>query len=1114
MPAGDIHLETEFEKYVARKLTNLTQLDGVKWVKSDNDKGFDAGTALVFDDFIEYQRRIDPEKLERMQKQSPNNWRENLKRNLIKYLEKPEKGTIQVLRYGFPMAGFQNITCAGAYPYDPRDAVAKHNYENNVLRVMRQVHYQTQGKNSIDLAFFINGIAVATCEIKTEMTQTVHDAIIEYQTRRKPIEPDTKRKNPLLAYKRGAVVHFAMSEDEVWMCTDLSPKKPKFLPFNRGNDGHAGNPPMQKGDAEYPTGYFWNDICMPENWVRIFTNFIFEEVDNKRQPDGSTKLFKVQLFPRYHQWDSVLKIIADVKENGPGQHYLIEHSAGSGKTETISWTAHELIRLRDENGNKVFTSVIVVTNRVALDTNIKKTIPQLTRTRGVIELIDDTSGSKNGKLVKALEEKREIIVVTVQTFKYALQGIATLDALKDANFAVIIDEAHQGQGGSDSQGVSAALMFASSGKAVDLNREDYASDEEFAEARTRLIQESHLMPTNVSFMAFTATPKAETKTLFGTPSGRFDDSDREIMTSFHLYPMRQAIEEGYILDVLKGYMPYKTAYKIASEHKKDALVDPKKAFSEIAKWQSLQPTNVMEKVEFIIEHFMKNVAHLLDGHAKAMVVTSSRPNVVRYKYAIDAYIKAHPEYDRDKVADALKFYVPGEPLVAFSGKVNGTQAIVDEDKYLEDNPFAMIRRDYDYTEVNMNELGHKTIEDAFEDQGNRFLIVCDKFQVGFNQPKLCAMYIDKYIANDIEIVQTYSRLNRTYHNKEEVFIVDFVNDPDTVVAAFKKYDNGAEMCKAQDPDIVYDDKEALDEWGIYTLGDFEDYKAARVKEFIAVSKDEREASRTALYNAVAIPTNRWKEAMDAAVTEKRQWHDLVETSRANGDIETEKMAAAKLNESNEAIKHLLGFRKKLHHYHSAYSFISQAIAFEDPELEAFDGFAKLLGHRLRGGSSDDFDVSGLVMTELKLVRLTKPETPEEATPLRPMSKGGESRTPKEEWLSDILAAINEMFPGGDPLAAAIFLNGAADFVETSDMTLAQIKNPSNSKETVLAGGRIRQSAQKYAMTYKNEDYDAFADSTLSDSQSLARMASLLYDLVLEGKRISVEDLRRHILTES
>lgn len=257
MPAGDIHLETEFEKYVARKLTNLTQLDGVKWVKSDNDKGFDAGTALVFDDFIEYQRRIDPEKLERMQKQSPNNWRENLKRNLIKYLEKPEKGTIQVLRYGFPMAGFQNITCAGAYPDDPRDAVAKHNYENNVLRVMRQVHYQTQGKNSIDLAFFINGIAVATCEIKTEMTQTVHDAIIEYQTRRKPIEPDTKRKNPLLAYKRGAVVHFAMSEDEVWMCTDLSPKKPKFLPFNRGNDGHAGNPPMQKGDAEYPTGYFW-----------------------------------------------------------------------------------------------------------------------------------------------------------------------------------------------------------------------------------------------------------------------------------------------------------------------------------------------------------------------------------------------------------------------------------------------------------------------------------------------------------------------------------------------------------------------------------------------------------------------------------------------------------------------------------------------------------------------------------------------------------------------------------------------------------------------------------------------------------------------------------------
>ena len=506
----DIRLETNFEHYISRKLEELSQ-NG--WQISKNDVGFDANTALCIDDFIAYVNAVSPDKIEKMQKGFGDNWKGNLEKALIHSLE--VDGTVQTLRNGFVMAGYQTIECSGHYPDDTRIPNIKQKYDANILRVMHQVHYQTAGNKSLDLVFFVNGIPVATAEIKTELTQTVYDAIEEYQTQRKPIEPGTHRRNPLLMYKRGAVVHFAISEDEIWMCTNLEPDEPHFLPFNKGtSDGHAGNDPMKDGDSDYPTGYFWNEICKKENWLRIFHDFVYENVSKKEDATGRLREVRTQLFPRFHQWNCVTRCLNDVKTHGVGNRYLIEHSAGSGKTETISWTAHELINIRKPDGEKVFSSVIVVTDRVGLDSNIKSTIKQLKKTPGLIEMIGgdaDTrpQGAKNKQLAKALHDKREIIVVTLQTFPFALDEIATDDMLTGANFAVLIDEAHSSQTGQFAGKMKAALKLASKDKSKETGEADVnVTDEELILAYFKKEQGDRTWPTNVSFFAYTATPKA------------------------------------------------------------------------------------------------------------------------------------------------------------------------------------------------------------------------------------------------------------------------------------------------------------------------------------------------------------------------------------------------------------------------------------------------------------------------------------------------------------------------------------------------------------------------------------------------------------------------------
>lgn len=1116
---GKIHQEAPFERYISRKVAGLGDKG---WKLSPDDEGFDANDALVFGDFVAWLEATAPEKLEKMRREKGARWEDQLRRALVKSLER--NGTILTLRKGFQMAGYQTIECMAGYPDDERVPGSRDRYDANILRFMHQVHYQTAGGKSLDFALFINGIPVATGEIKTELTQTVRDAVDEYVNERKPVEPDGGRKNPLLTYKRGAVVHFAVSEDEVQMCTNLGPfpskaAKPRFLPFNLGRDGGAGNPDAP--DGEYKTHYLWDTILQRDNWLSIFERFVFEEVEDKQDATGRWRKAATQIFPRYHQFDAERKIIADAREHGPGRRYLIEHSAGSGKTETISWAAHDLARLRRADGEKMFSSVVVVTDRLSLDQNIKKTISQLSKVTGQVVMIgrDDkgdavSDASKSSQLVAALQQKREIVVVTIQTFLYAWPDIAVLPELSGAGFAVIVDEAHSSQEGSSAASLKTAFNAAADKLKFEaiLDFDDAVDDEDVMNAYFAQMQAGNLMPPNVSFLAFTATPKAETKTLFGTPTGRFDDKGNPVMESFHLYPMRQAIEEGYIIDPLTGYVPLKTLTRIEDESEEaDArLVDERRAKRKIAKWRSLHPTNVMEKAKWIIDHFVDNVAPLLNGEAKAMIVTSGRPEVVRYKYAIEAYLRSRPDLDPEKVEPKLRFKVPGEPLVAFSQKVLGDKCVLPEDEYLEDNPFALIERDYEYTESNMNPCGMGTVERAFDLPESRLLIVANKFQTGFDQKKLVALYVDKPLGNAIEIVQTYSRVNRTYPGKDKVFVVDFVNDPQTVLTAFKTYDKGAAMNTAQDPDVVYELKEALDAADIYATRDVDEFKTALYRSKGLAADGDTDAYRVALYAAVSGPAEIFRERFAAARDAYETWLECARRAEAAGDAEEAARSKMRADDAAERVAALSTFRKKLSKYCSAYTFMSQALDYGDPDLEVFYSFAKLLGHRIAGTSLEDVDVRGLVLKDFRIAAQKLPDGVAGGE-LAPMGAGGSGSAPRRDTMAKIVEKLNRTWGDeGDPLVKARAVNAVSDVVAADAVTSTQITNTNNTKEAVLADERLRNIVIRALMSMMSNELGDLAEQALDDPQAIEPLAEQVYDLIAQGKRYDIAELASYL----
>ena len=677
------------------------------------------------------------------------------------------------------------------------------------------------------------------------------------------------------------------------MTTRLEGDRTYFLPFNKGNKRAAkAIRPIQR--ATKPA-YFWEEILQRDRWLRILGSFIHFESIASESAAGSKLTSEKILFPRYHQLDAVDKLIAAARAEGAGHTYLFQHSAGSGKSNTIGWCAHQLSTLHDAADNKVFDSVVVITDRTVLDDQLKETISQFQSTPGVVAAIDSGHGSKSGQLTDALQAGALIIVVTIQTFPFVMKEIRESSGLANKKFAVIIDEAHSSQSGSTARHLGGVLS--SEGEPDEDDEPITVEDLLVAEAASRKL------PANASFLAFTATPKPKTLEVFGRPPDpTLPAGDANLPDAFHKYTMRQAIEEGFILDVLQNFMPYRVAYKLSHNGKDwdDKVVDKSEGMRSLARWVRLHPYNIAQKVEIIIEHFRNSVARQLDGKAKAMVVTGSRQEAVRYKLAMDKYI-------------AASGYAHLATLVAFSGDVIDPDSGPDR-----------------FNEVSMNaNLRGQGIRQAFASNEYQILIVANKFQTGFDQPLLVAMYVDKRL-DGITAVQTLSRLNRTYPGKELTFVLDFVNDVETIRKAFEPYYETTELLATPDPNLIYDLQNRRSQEQIYT-----DQEARNVS---AVALSARPSQKD-LVAALTPPVDRFK----------RRW------------------IAAEEGKDREDLDKLTIFHKNLSSFCRLYDFLSQIVSYEDIELEANYILCKYLEPLVRPDRIRQYiDLSEIVLTHHKI----------------------------------------------------------------------------------------------------------------------------------------------------
>lgn len=1043
------------EKYLEAEIVD--RLAAVDWLAGEA-QNYDRARALYPEDVTGWIKDSQPEAWEKLERLHGAGTAPAILDRLVKALADKNQGTVEVLRYGIQIAGGGTIEMSQALPEDNRNATVAARYAANLLRVVRQVRYSEENENCLDLVFFINGIPVGTVEIKTEFTQSIEAAKQQYRTDRLPKSANSGRAEPLLTFRRGAVVHFAMSESEIWMTTKLAGESTYFLPFNRGNDGRAGNPPAKDGEG-YPISYFWERVLQRDNWLRIFHRFVLLERKREDTADGRMLEKERLIFPRFHQWEVVTKMVDAVRREGAGCQYLIEHSAGSGKTHTISWTAHELIRIRTPEGQPYFNSVIVVTDRTVLDAQLQEAISQIDHQTGVVNAIDRQRSSlpKGQQLAKALLEGSPIVVVTLQSFPSAMEAILEESSLRNRTFAVIMDEAHTSQTGSTANKLRRVLALDSQANMAEMTPDDIL----------RELQKVRGLPKNVSHFAFTATPKHSTLSLFGRPADPSQPPSRtNPPIAFHLYSMQQAIEEEFILDVLKNYTSYKVAYRIAKDFVDDARVDAKQARRSLARWFSLHPTNVAQKVELIIEHFGTRVAHLLNGQAKAMVVCSSRAAAVKYRLAFDRYLQQHG-------ISEIKV------LTAFSGEIKGSDVSDEVQNFPDDHVF---------TESSINQDAPSAdLRRAFELPQYRVMIVANKFQTGFDQPKLVAMYVDKKISG-VEAVQTLSRLNRTYPGKDRTYIIDFVNDADEIVAAFRLFYKDARISDVQDPNVVYDMKKRLDAALIY--------ETEEVRRFGGALIDPK-TTHQKLFSLMEAPTDRFNgklkllnEATDRAETAFRQ-------AEAVGGKQGAERADKQRAEYAKERDGLMIFKEGLGKFVRTYEYVAQLIDFGDADLEAFAGFARLLRKRLEGITIEQVDTSGLRLTHFAL-RMGKGATPlngDGAAPeLVPITESG-SRDPRDrerEYLSALIEKLNNAFgkdiTDQDKVAFALHVS---EKLRGNPKVMAQVQN--NSREQAMRADLP--SATVKAVVDALSSHGTLAKRFLSDVESRQAFVSVVYEML-------------------
>ena len=678
---------------------------------------------------------------------------EQKKRQFLNRLqgELAKRGIIDVLRNGIKV-----------YPVDlimfyltptENNIKARELFEKNIFSVTRQLRYsQDAGKLALDLCVFINGLPVITFELKNQLTkQNTDDAVEQYKTDRDP-------RDTLFSFKR-CMVHFALDDARVKFCTKLCGKDSWFLPFDKGYNDGAGNPPNPYGIM---TDYLWKDILTKQKLSRIIENYaqVVEEVD----PETKKKSVK-QIFPRYHQLDVVEKLLADVKGNGVGQKYLIQHSAGSGKSNSIAWLAHQLIGL-EKDGRPMIDSVIVVTDRRILDKQIRDTIKQFMQVSNTVVWAEHS-----GDLTKAITDVKRIIVTTIEKFPFIVPQIGAEH--KDPHFAIIIDEAHSGQSGRN----SAQMNLALSGLASD--------DEMDNEDKINAMMEGRKLLGNASYFAFTATPKNKTLETFGVP---YQDGDEIKHRPFHVYTMKQAIQEGFILDVLQNYTPIDSFYKLMKTVEDDPMFDKKRAQKKLRSFVESDSYTIGKKAAMMVEHFHEQVIAKgkIGGQARAMVVTSSIPRCIEYYYAINKCLA-----DR---------HSPYKTIIAFSG----------ECKYQGQEPAL--------TSAGLNGFPDAKIPKTFKQDPYRILIVADMFQTGFDEPLLHTMYVDKPLY-DIKAVQTLSRLNRCHPKKHDTFVLDFANKPEMIEKAFSRYYRTTILSGETDPNKLYDLVAVMEGYQVYTEDD-------------------------------------------------------------------------------------------------------------------------------------------------------------------------------------------------------------------------------------------------------------------------------------------------------
>ena len=1051
--------------------------------------GYQAATALYEQDVLDFVQTTQPQEWEKFCRTFPIDSERHFISALVKQLNKADEhstdrasrtyGTLGVLRHGLKIRNARFSLCQFKPEHSLNPEIMAR-YEANICRVVPEMVYSphaslkdsTDGKvakrNRIDVVLFVNGLPVTTMELKSEFKQAVQNAITQYKKTRLPKDPDTKKPEPLLTFKRGALVHFAVSQYEVYMTTRLAGDSTYFLPFNKGTkDGGAGND-IPSDSSRYATDYLWNEVLTPDNLLAILGHFMHLQIEEEEDAIGRKSKKETMMFPRYHQWDVVTKLVNTAITEGAGQKYLIQHSAGSGKSNSIAWTAHQLSTLYNSDGDKQFHSVIVITDRTVLDDQLQDTIYQFEHADGVVGKINrkEGDGSKSEQLAAALVKSQPIIIVTIQTFPFVLKAIEDSSVLKSRRYAIIADEAHSSQTGSTARQLKEVLVSGD----IESNADDDAplSSEDILDATLAARRSSP----NLSYYAFTATPKPKTIELFGRlPNPDLPAASDNLPAAYHVYSMRQAIEEGFILDVLKNYTNYKVVYQLKQKlAAKDDEVDARRAKIKLSNWVRLHEHNIAQKVKIIIEHFNDNIKGLLGGQAKAMVVTGSRKEAVRYKLAFDNYIA---EYGYRNI----------NAMVALSGEVTFSDNDPDSGALLGEK----------FTEHNMNiGLKGRDMRKAFDSDDYQVMLVANKFQTGFDQPKLCAMYVDKKLTG-VDCVQTLSRLNRTYKGKAEsgTFVLDFFNDPEDILEAFQPYYETAHLADVSDPDQVYDLYEKLRASGIFLWNEVEQF----VEAFYSKNK-----SNAAISNICKPAVERWQKRYKLAREQAQHAKVMLERTKATGDVVLMTNAENDYKGFKADQDALEIFKKDLGTFTRQYEFMSQIVDYDDKELEKLSLYARNLQPLLRESvdNEDDVDLSNIVMSHYRVSKLYQQDLKlQEGSGELEAGGGAGTATPKdikEELLSKVINRLNEVFAGEDftDKDKVNFMNTIWDKVKENEIVVKQFSN--NSTDQIMLGGYP--DAAMDALFESQEAYEGMTMHLLSNPDQFKKFIRLMLDTKL------------------